>query len=247
MTSENRDLHECKSAAQAALTRILAYLEPICRTLREEESDEEESSSDAATSYVPSQAVAVLHDAGYLEGLRLKALGALSGDMMNLIQELGLCFEVEVHLDAGFKLPFVGSSFHLECKSLNPWRVEAWRLFHGGLLSAYALQPLHFEAHGLLNPLEAHFVVSEGEEPTLQRQAEWPRESMSAAHNLLMGILNYSALILKNPPHDGDLAEKVGLIQEAARKLAIKLSPLSTSMPATQPGQVGSQDETFQR
>jgi hypothetical protein len=222
MTSENEELQNCKSAAQAALSRILAYLEPICRTLQEEEG-QDPNTSEAV--YLPLKGLSLLHDAGHLEGLRLKALGALSGDILNLIQELGLSFEVEVRFDASFKLPFVGSVFHLECKSMNPWRVEAWRVFHGGLLSAYALQPLHLEGQGLPNPLEATLVVREGEEPKLHRPAEFSKEAIHAANNLLTGILNYSSLILKSPTSDGGLTEKVGLIQEAARKLALKILP----------------------
>jgi hypothetical protein len=228
MTSENEDLQNCKTAAQAALSRILTYLEPICRTLQEEEGLEP---NPVESVYLPQKAMCLLHDTGHLEGLRLKALGALSGDILNLIQELGLCFEVEVRFDASFKLPYVGSIFQLECKSMNPWRVEAWRLFHGGLLSAYALQPLHLQGQGLPNPLEATLVVCEGDEPKLHKPAEIPREAIHAANNLLTGILNYSSLILKSPPTDGGLTEKVGLIQEAARKLALKILPNPPGTP----------------
>jgi hypothetical protein len=224
LTSENEDLQECKTAAQAALAQIMAYLEPICRTLQAEEASEPTPEGNAVV-FLPDHALCLLHDAGHLEGLRLKAMGALSGDLLGLIQELDMCFEVAVKFDAAFKLPFVGGTFQLECKSMNPWRLEAWRIFHGGLLSAYALQPLHLESQGPESPLEATMVVLAGEEPRLLRQNGIAKEITHSANNLITGILNYASLILKETPAEGQLVERVTLIQEAARKLAAKLIP----------------------
>lgn len=243
MTSENEELHHIKSAAQAALSHLLSYLEPMCRTLAEEEGPSAESNAKSGPGpdfsnwpqphFWPQRAHCLMHDTGYLEGLRLKALGALSGDLSGFMQELALCFEAEVRFEAPLKLPFAGHRFQLECKSMNPWRVEAWRVFHGGLLSAYAMQPLHLHWEEPRNPLEALLVVREGEEPSLAKATEIPREVAHGAGNLVTGILNYAALILKEKPVEAPLAEKVGLIQEAARKLALKLSPALTPMPPT--------------
>ncbi len=242
MTSENEELHHIKSAAQAALSHLLSYLEPMCRTLAEEEDSGGEANAKSGPShdsphehYWPQRAHCLMHDTGYLEGLRLKALGALSGDLSGLMQELALCFEAEVFFEASLKLPFVGHRFHLECKSMNPWRVEAWRVFHGGLLSAYAMHPLHLHWEEPRNPLEAFLVVQEGEEPTLAKAAEMPREIAHGAGNLVTGILNYAALILKEKPEESSLSEKVGLIQEAARKLAQKLNSSPLPFPSQTP------------
>ena len=216
MAPENEELQDIKSAAQSALSHWMAYLEPICRSLAAEQDGQAEAKS------LPSRAVCLLNDAGYLEGLRLKGLGVLCQDLLGFIQELALSFEVEVDFEGAFKLPFVGGTFSLQCKSMNPWRVEAWRIFHGGLLSAYALHPLHLIWEEPHNPLEARMSIGEGDSQEAPGKAI-PSELSHSAQNLLTGITNYAALILKEPAGDPALTEKVTLIQEAARKLTQKL------------------------
>lgn len=232
MTSENEELQACKSATQTALAQIMAYLEPICRTLQEEnavDGNPDGTNLNPLSAAMPEHALCLLHDTGYLEGLRLKAMGALSGDLLGLIEEIDMCFEVAVKFDANFKpaafkLPFVGIGFQIECKSMNPWRAEAWRIFHGGLLSAYALQPLHLEKQGQASPFEVDHVVKAGEDPLLSKPQDVSKEVAHSANNLLTGILNYASLILKESPVAGQTAERLALIQEAARKLAAKLA-----------------------
>ncbi len=122
--------------AQRQVGQLLAHLEEMNSAL--------DLALDESGAALPDPFPSILRGGGYLQGLYLKAQGFLSADLQEFIRSLAYSFELEVAFPGAFKLPFVGGEVLLQRKTLNPFREAAWELYHAGLLSAYAMQPLAF-------------------------------------------------------------------------------------------------------
>ena len=125
---------------QGFLAQLLRYLEALTTSM---EWDTE--AAGPGTSGLPQRVAQVLTDTGYLEGLHLKSQGLLSGELQEFIAGIGFAFEMEVRLPGPFKLPFLDHEAAIQRKTLNPFMETAWIVYHGALLSAYAMKPLRFE------------------------------------------------------------------------------------------------------
>ena len=77
--------------------------------------------------------------------MHLKSQGLLSQELQEFIQGVGFAFELDVTFPGSFKLPFVGNEASIRRKTLNPFMEKAWVVYHGSLLSAYAMKSLRFD------------------------------------------------------------------------------------------------------
>lgn len=208
---------------QGFLAQLLRYLEALTTSM--------EWDTDAAAHGslgLPQRVAQVLTDSGYLEGLHLKSQGLLSGELQEFITGIGFAFEMEVRLPGPFKLPFVDNEAAIQRKTLNPFMEKAWILYHGALLSAYAMKPLRFEktsatADGLEETVRITDVATgpDGRNPA----AALSPETLHFLNNALMGITSYVSLILSERKDDKELQGKLELVLEAARKAAASAKP----------------------
>jgi hypothetical protein len=169
---------------------------------------------------LPDRIVQILVDCGYVEGLNLKAQGILSGELQDFITGIAFAFEVQVALPGPFKLPFVDNEAAIQRKTLNAFMEKAWVLYHGALLSAYAMKPLRFERISA-SPDGMEVVVRVREAPQEAGQPGGQAMSPETAHylnNALMGITSYVSLILSERKDDKELQNKLGLVLEAAQR-----------------------------
>ena len=208
---------------QGFLAQLLRYLEALTTSM---EWDTE--AAGPGTLGLPQRVAQVLTDTGYLEGLQLKSQGLLSGELQEFIAGIGFAFEMEVRLTGPFKLPFVDNEAAIQRKTLNPFMEKAWILYHGALLSAYAMKPLRFEktsasTDGLEETVRVTDLPSgaDGQAPA----AALSPETLHFLNNALMGITSYVSLILSERQDDKELQGKLELVLEAARKAAASAKP----------------------
>jgi hypothetical protein len=203
---------------QGFLSQLLRYLEALSTSM---EWDAEAAGT--GTLGLPQRVAQVLTDAGYLEGLHLKSQGLLSGELQEFITGIGFAFEMEVRLPGPFKLPFVDAEAAIQRKTLNPFMEKAWILYHGSLLSAYAMKPLRFEkTSASTDGLEETVRVTDlplGQNGQASATTLSP-ETLHFLNNALMGITSYVSLILGERKDDKELQSKLELVLEAARKAA---------------------------
>jgi hypothetical protein len=105
---------------------------------------------------------------------------------------------------------------------------KAWILYHGSLLSAYAMKPLRFEKTSASSDgLEETVRVTEA--PTNSHSPNPPAalspDTLHFLNNALMGITSYVSLILSERKDDKELQGKLELVLEAARKVAASAKP----------------------
>lgn len=202
---------------QGYLAHLLGYLEGLSGAWAA-------ASGRGAQAALPERIARILADSGYLEGLHLKSLGLLSQELQEFIIGVGFAFEVEVSMPGPFKLPFLDQDAALQRKTLNPFREEAWLVYHGSLLSAYAMRPLRFERASVSQDgLEEVLRVREAPAPAEGASSPLPDlapDSLHALNNALAGITSYVSLILGERKNDADLQGKLGLVLEAATKAA---------------------------
>lgn len=202
---------------QEFLAQLVRYLEGLTAGMRWDPPAGGSSESD-----LPDRIVQILVDCGYVEGLNLKAQGILSGELQEFIAGIGFAFEVQVVLPGPFKLPFVDNEAAIQRKTLNAFMEKAWILYHGALLSAYAMKPLRFERIAASpDGMEVSVRVRElPPEAGLPGGAAMSPETAHYLNNALMGITSYVSLILSERKDDKELQNKLGLVLEAARKAA---------------------------
>lgn len=208
---------------QGYLALLVRYLEGLYTSL---EWESEHHSPGAQP--LPDRITAILTDSGHLEGLYLKSQGLLSQDLQEFITGIGLAFEMEVALPGPFKLPFVGNEAGIQRKTLNPFMEKAWVVYHGALLSAYAMKPLHFEKiSATQDGLEEVVRITETPPGGNGSASVMSPETLHILNNALMGITSYVSLILGERKDDKELQAKLELVLEAARKAAASAKPAS--------------------
>ncbi|HLP40892.1 MAG TPA: hypothetical protein VK465_05245 [Fibrobacteria bacterium] len=209
---------------QGYLDHLVRYLEGLSTSM---EWDIDEAPHRNAYG-MPARLARVLVDSGQLEGLHLKSQGILSQELQEFIVEVGFAFEVAVVLPGPFKLPFVDNEAVIQRKTLNPFMEKAWAVYHSALLSAYAMRPLRFEKVGdSADGMEASMRVREAPPEGSQDSSAMSPETVHYLNNALMGITSYVSLILGERKDDPDLASKLELVLEAARKAAASAQPPS--------------------
>lgn len=207
---------------QGYLALLIRYLEGLHTSL------EWDSEPDAGVAPIvlPDRITAILRDSGHLEGLHLKAQGILSQELQEFISGIGMAFEMEVSIPGPFKLPFLGSEMDIQRKTLNSFMEKAWIIYHGALLSAYAMRPLRFErVSASQDGLEETVRVTETAPAGGAASPAMSPESLHILNNALMGITSYVSLILGERKDDKELQEKLELVLEAARKAADSARP----------------------
>ena len=207
---------------QRYLMQLLGYLEGIHSSMDWESTEE---GTAEFPSGLPPRIEAILAHSGYLEGMRLKAQGCLSSDILEFIRTVGMAFEIEAAPRGAFKLPFLDAEIGLQRKTLNDFMEKAWLVYHAALLSAYALRPLRFERRASEDGLEETLRVQEASGDLPDGRA-WDGIAPDAVHtlnNVLSGILGYVSLILEERKADKDLQEKLGLVLDAAKRAASAL------------------------
>lgn len=204
---------------QGYLGHLVGYLEGLCTSMQWEIGP-----AQADGHALPDRVVQILVDSGFMEGLHLKAQGLLSPELQEFIVGVGFAFEVQVSLPGPFKLPFIDNEAAIQRKTLNAFMEKAWVVYHGALLSAYAMRPLRFERSSASpDGLEETVRVREappGSGEAAGHTAAMAPESIHALNNALTGITSYVSLILAERKGDGDLQAKLGLVLEAASKAA---------------------------
>lgn len=174
---------------------------------------------------LPPRIEAILSHSGYLEGMRLKAQGCLSSDILEFIRTVGMAFEIEAVPQGTFKLPFLDGEIVIQRKTMNDFMEKAWLVYHAALLSAYTLQPLQFERSPAANGLEGVVRIRESL-PNIQNgrvNVGITPDTLHTLNNGLSGIMGYVSLILEERRADPDLQEKLGMVLEAAKQAAATL------------------------
>lgn len=202
---------------QGYLDHLVRYLEGLSTSM---EWDIDEAPPQDAHG-MPARLARILVDSGQLEGLHLKSQGILSQELQEFIVEVGFAFEMAVVLPGPFKLPFVDNEAVIQRRTLNPFMEKAWAVYHSALLSAYAMRPLRFEkVGGSADGMEASMRVREVPPEAGQGASAMSPETLHYLNNALMGITSYVSLILGERKDDKELASKLELVLEAARKAA---------------------------
>ena len=148
---------------QRYLMQLLGYLEGLHSSMEWESMKEGPSKHPTD---LPTRIQAILTYSGSLEGMRLKAQGCLSSDILEFIQTVGMAFEIEPIPQGIFKLPFLDAVISIQRKTLNDFMEKAWFIYHAALLSAYALRPLQFERLPSVDGLEETLRIIEAPDPS---------------------------------------------------------------------------------
>lgn len=184
------------------------------------------SGAGSESAELPARIARILADAGHLEGLHLKAQGLLSQELQEFIHGIGFAFELEVTFPGAFKLPFVDNEASLRRMTLNAFMEKAWMVYHGSLLSAYAMKPLRFRRDSASQDgLEAAMRVTDSAPEAGGGTKPMSPETLHILNNALMGITSYVSLILGERADDEELRSKLELVLEAARKAAASARP----------------------
>jgi len=206
---------------QGFLAHLLRYLEALSTRLEWDSDAPGRGADSAGASGLPLRIAQILADSGHVEGQHLKSQGLLSQELQEFIQGIGFAFELEVTFPGAFKLPFVDNEASLRRMTLNPFMEKAWLVYHGALLSAYAMKTLRFQRatasqDGLEETVRVTDTAPEGEGGNKPMSPE----TLHILNNALMGITSYVSLILGERKDDKELQSKLELVLEAARKAA---------------------------
>ncbi len=202
--------------------QLLGYLEGVHSSM---DWDTLEDGTHEQPSGLPPRIEAILSHSGYLEGMRLKAQGCLSSDILEFIRTVGMAFEIEAVPQGTFKLPYLDGEIAIQRKTMNDFMEKAWLVYHAALLSAYTLRQLQFERSPAANGLEEVVHIRESL-PNLE--SRWAGvgitpDTVHTLNNGLSGIMGYVSLILEERRADPDLQQKLGMVLEAAKHAAASL------------------------